>query len=164
MITAAESRRASAMRVRASMLRFVLGALSVLVSAPAAVARGTNADEREILRVEAILCEAFEKGDADTLRSHLDARFTLTNSRGEVTDFAQNLREVANREPFYDVFRNHEQKVRLYHDAAIVTGITTVKGHSGTQAFDGDFQYTDTWVRESSRWKLAASHASRLSK
>jgi len=120
-------------------------------------------DEREIRRVEAQLCHAFEIGDAGTLRKDLDVTFTLTNSHGEVSDFAQNLAEVASREPRYEIFRNHDQQVRVYRDAAIVTGITTVKGTSKGDAFAADFQFTDTYVRRDGRWLLAASHASRLS-
>jgi len=120
-------------------------------------------DEREIRRVEAQLCHAFEIGDAGTLRKDLDVTFTLTNSHGEVSDFAQNLAEVASREPRYEIFRNHDQQVRVYRDAAIVTGITTVKGTSKGDAFAADFQFTDTYVRRDGHWLLAASHASRLS-
>ncbi|TLY49539.1 MAG: nuclear transport factor 2 family protein [Gammaproteobacteria bacterium] len=127
-----------------------------------AAGRGAVDDEREIRRVEAELCHAFEIGDAQTLRKDLDATFTLTSSRGEVTDLAQNLDEVAKREPRYDEFRNHDQKVRLYGDAAIITGITTIKGTSEGKAFAADFQFTDTYVRHAGRWLLAASHASRL--
>lgn len=119
-------------------------------------------DEREIRRVEAELCHAFETGDAATLRKDLDSTFTLTNSRGEVGDYAQNLAEVASREPRYEIFRDHDQKVRVYHDAAIVTGITTVKGSSNGEPFAADFQFTDTYVRRNGHWLLAASHASRL--
>ena len=46
----------------------------------------------------------------------------------------------------------------------IVTGITSIKGQSGGKSFEGDFQFTDTWVYGGGRWKLAASHASRLPK
>ena len=126
-------------------------------------ARDASQDEREIRRVEAQLCHAFEIGDAGTLRKDLDVTFTLTNSRGEVSDFSQNLAEVASREPRYEIFRNHDQRVRVYHDAAIVTGITTVKGTSKGEAFAADFQFTDTYVRRNRHWLLAASHASRLS-
>jgi len=126
-------------------------------------ARDAAQDEREIRRVEAQLCHAFEIGDAGTLRKDLDVTFTLTNSHGEVSDFAQNLAEVASREPRYEIFRNHDQQVRVYRDAAIVTGITTVKGTSKGDAFAADFQFTDTYVRRDGRWLLAASHASRLS-
>jgi hypothetical protein len=119
-------------------------------------------DKRDILQVEAALCHAFEVGDADYLRKALDERFTLTSSTGVVTDLAQNLKEVATREPAYDVFRNHDQVIRLYGDAAIVTGITTVKGRSAGEPFAADFQFTDTWIRRDGKWTLAASHASRL--
>lgn len=127
-----------------------------------AAARDARQDEREILKVEAALCRAFENGDAATVRRYLDKTFTLTDSRGVVTDFAQNVAEVERREPRYEVFRNHSQKVRLYGDAAITTGVTTVKGHAGGTSFAADFQFTDTWVYRDGEWKMAASHASRL--
>jgi pimeloyl-ACP methyl ester carboxylesterase/ketosteroid isomerase-like protein len=119
-------------------------------------------DERDIRRVEAEICRAFQLGDAVTLRPLLDDGFILTSSTGVVTDLAQNLEEVRAREPAYDEFRNHDQIVRLHGDAAIVTGITTVKGRSGGGSFAKDFQFTDTWVRRDGRWLLAASHASAL--
>jgi hypothetical protein len=130
----------------------------------AAEARDPAQDERELLKVEAALCRAFETGDVAMLRKSLDARFTLTDSKGTVTDLEQNLAEVAKKDPVYEVFRNHHQKIRLYGDAAVVTGITTLKGHSGKTRFEGDFQFTDTWVYRDGQWKLAASHATRLSK
>ncbi|NOK18255.1 nuclear transport factor 2 family protein [Corallococcus carmarthensis] len=129
-----------------------------------AEARDPAQDERELLKVEAALCRAFETADVATLRKSLDARFTLTDSRGTVTDLEQNLAEVAKKDPVYEVFRNHHQKIRLYGDAAVVTGITTLKGHSGKTQFEGDFQFTDTWVYRDGQWKLAASHATRLAK
>ncbi|RKH18752.1 nuclear transport factor 2 family protein [Corallococcus praedator] len=134
------------------------------VAASTAEARDPAQDERDLLKVEAALCRAFESGDADTLRKSLDKQFILTDSKGTVTNFDQNLAEVVKRDPVYEVFRNHHQKVRLYGDAAVVTGITTLKGHSGKTQFEGDFQFTDTWVHREGQWKLAASHVTRLSK
>lgn len=134
----------------------------LLVFATQAQARDTAQDEREILRVEAAICHAFEVGDAAYLRTALDPRFTLVDSRGAVTDLAQNLAEVEAREPRYREFRNHDQSVRLYGDAAIVTGITSIKGTAGGDAFQADFRFTDTWVYRDGRWIMAASHASRL--
>jgi ketosteroid isomerase-like protein len=127
-----------------------------------AQARDAASDEHEIRRVEALLCRAFESGDVAGLRAHMDETFTQTSSSGEVTDFAQNVAEVAAREPRYAVFRNHDQKLRLYGDTAIILGITTVKGTSAGKPFAADFQYTDTWIRRSGHWRIVASHASRL--
>lgn len=137
-------------------------AIAMAFTSSVAHAREASDDEREILRVDAALCRAFETGDVGVLRRGLDERFTLTDSSGKVTNLMQNLAEVERRDPAYDVFRNHDQSVRLYGDAALVTGITSIKGRSGGQAFAADFQFTDTWVRVGGSWKMAASHASRL--
>ena len=146
------------------MKRAMLFGLVAAMAACGGFARATSGDEQELRRIEALLCTAFESGDAATLRRHMDVTFTQTSSRGEVTDFEQNVAEVAKREPRYDVFRNHEQKIRLYGDAAIILGITTVKGVADGKPFAADFQYTDTWIRRDGLWKIAASHASRLAR
>jgi len=147
------------------MNRYVIASAAMLaLSAGSSHARDAAQDERDLRRVEAAVCHAFEIGDAEALRKDLAPDFTLTSSTGVVTDFEQNVAEVAQRDPAYEIFRNHGQKVRLYGDAAIVTGITSIKGKSGGTAFEGDFQFTDTWVHTGSGWKLAASHASRLPK
>ena len=139
--------------------------VAALASGNQARARSAAQDEQEIRRVETELCSAFETGDAMVLRRDLDARFTLTNSAGEIANFAQTVGEVEKRDPFYDVFRNHDQVIRLYGDAAIVIGVTSVAGHSQDKPFQADFQFTDTWIRDASgHWKLAASHASRVGK
>lgn len=136
--------------------------ITLVLFSQMATARDALQDEREILKVEAALCRAFENGDAAALRRYLDETFTLTDSRGVVTDFSQNVAEAERGEPRYEVFRNHSQTVRLYGDAAITTGITTVKGNAGGISFAADFQFTDTWVYRDGGWKMAASHASRL--
>ena len=94
--------------------------LAVAASATAE-ARDPAQDERDLLKVEAAICRAFEAGDADTLRKSLDKQFTLTDSKGTVTNLDQNLAEVSKRDPVYEVFKNHHQKVVLYGDAAVVT-------------------------------------------
>lgn len=92
----------------------------------------------------------------------LDPRFTLVSSTGAVQDRASFLAEVARREPRYSEFRNHDQTVRFYGDAGVIVGITSVHGTVAGKAFAADFRYTDTWTRKGDRWRLVASHASRI--
>jgi hypothetical protein len=143
------------------MHRRIVVAMSCFAFCSVAIAGGRRG-ELALLREETAVCHAFEVGDADYLRKALDPRFTLTSSTGVVTGLQQNLAEVAAREPKYSEFRNHDQRIRLYGDAAIVIGITSIQGVSQGQAFAADFQYTDTWIRRGHAWRLAASHASRL--
>lgn len=139
-------------------------AASLVLVASSASARDKAADAAEIRRVEAKLCDAFEKGDAKTLREYMDPQFTQGTSRGGVDDFKETVSEVEKRDPAYDEFRNHDQTVRVYDDAAIVIGITSVKGTSGGQDFAADFKYTDTYIYRDGHWWLAASHASKIAK
>lgn len=131
-----------------------------LLAAGLAVAAPAD-DEREIRKVEAALCEALRTGDAAAIARLEDETYTLTNSKGEVTTRADDIAD-AKKGVRYDEFRNHEQTVRLYGDAAIVLGVTSVKGSAAGKPFAADFRFTDTYVRRDGAWKIAASHATRI--
>jgi ketosteroid isomerase-like protein len=118
-------------------------------------------DEQAIRKVEKALCDAFRIGDADAIARHEDATYTLTNSNGEVTTRADDIADAKKGVRFTE-FRNHDTTIRLYGDAAIVLGITSIRGVSQGKAFARDFQFTDTWIRRKDGWKIAASHASRI--
>jgi ketosteroid isomerase-like protein len=145
--------------IRAWMLALCL----CLVIAPAA-SGDVKADEAAILDRIHKACAAFEKGEVPYLVEFLDETFTLTDTRGQVTTREQNLDEVRKRDPRYDVFRNHQMKVRIYGDAAVVTGITSVKGTSGGQAFAADLQFTDTLIKRGGTWRMVSSHVSPAAK
>lgn len=136
--------------------------LCVLVTGQAAAAAGPADDERDIRRVESELCEAFRKGDAETIARLEDETYTLTNSHGQVSTRADDIADAKKGETKYSEFRNHDTTVRLYGDAAIVLGITSLRGTSGGKDFAADFRFTDTYVRRAGGWKIAASHATRL--
>lgn len=135
--------------------------LAVLLCAQGA-ARAAEPDEvRRILQAERDICAAYEREDADWLETHLDPTFTLTSSTGKVTTRAEEVADLRGGTR-YDVFRNRDSKVRVYGDAAVVTGITRVEGKSAGKPYAQDFQFTDTYVRRANGWVLVASHASRL--
>jgi len=137
-----------------------LSLLPLVAIAPltAAVADDTAA----ILAAEREICAAYEREDADWIERHLDPAFTLTSSKGVVTTRAQEAAELRGGTVKYAVFRNRDSRVRLYGDAAVVTGVTVVEGSAGDEAFAAEFQFTDTYVKRGGEWIIVASHASRL--
>lgn len=136
--------------------------LAVLAVQQAAAAPSAADDEREIRRVESALCEAFRKGDADTIARLEDETYTLTNTRGQVSTRADDIADAKKGAIRYTEFRNHDTTIRLYGDAAIVLGITSLKGTASGRPFELDARFTDTYVRRADGWKIAASHATRL--
>jgi len=149
-----------------STLRFTT-ILAIVALASSFVARGATArdlrqDETAILQVTRDACKAFVDGDTRRLAEVLTEDFTLTDADGTVTTRADEIAGVETGAVRYEVFENHDMKVRVYGDSAVVTGRTTVKGTAGASAFAAEFQFTDSIVRRGDRWWFAASHVSRV--
>lgn len=141
--------------MRQAMLLILLSALS-----PWAAAQDRS-DDAQIVAALHRACEAYRTGDVEFLEGFLADNYTLTDSRGNVTRRDADLAQVRAGDPRYEVFENRDMDVRLYGDAAVVTGITSVKGTSGGEPFKADFQFTDTMIKRDGRWQIAASHISR---
>ena len=136
----------------------LLLSVTLLAQAPAFA---SDDDVRQILRAEREICAAFEREDAQWLAKHLHPTFTLTSSTGKITTREDEVADLESGTK-YDVFRNRDSKVRLYGDAAVVTGITEVGGSSDGKPYALEFQFTDTYVRTPEGWSMVASHASKL--
>ena len=137
---------------------FVLANLASLLLVFAKETDQTNA----VLQTERELCTAYLKGDTDAIARGVMEDYTLTNSTGKITTRAEDIEEAKRNDPKYEVFENHDMKVRVHGDTAVVTGRTHTKGISGGKAFDSVFQFTDTFVKDGGRWRLLAGHVSKL--
>ena len=134
--------------------------LALLLSTPLVAAADPAGEEAAVIAALHAACEAYAKGDARYLEQALDDRFTLTDTAGALTTKVDELAAVRARDPQYEIFRNSGMKVRLSGDAALVTGITEVKGSSAGKSFHSRLQFTDTLVLRDGRWWIAASHVS----
>jgi hypothetical protein len=117
-----------------------------------------------VLRTINELCTAFEKGDTERLKLNMTADFTLTSSTGVVTTLADEVNDLKTGKAKYTVFKNVDMKPRLYGNTAVVTGKTIIKGTYDGDAFEAEFQFTDTLIWKGGRWWMVSSHASRLPK
>lgn len=145
---------------------FAVGLLCLILSANAALAVSPSSDAKgDEAAVEQVLhdaCKAYLHADVEKLTEFLTEDFTLTDASGAISTRADDI-EIAKKGTIrYEVFENHDMKVRLYGDSAVVTGRTRVKGNAGENAFASEFQFTDTLVRHGGRWRVAASHISRV--
>jgi ketosteroid isomerase-like protein len=136
----------------------MLGAVYVTALA----ARDKLHTESAVIKALHQACKAYERGDIEAMTELLTDDFTLTNSTGVVTTRADDIELIRKGAVRYEVFENKDMKARLHGDAAIVTGRTILKGPSGLNSFDAEFQFTDTLVIQDGRWKVASSHVSIL--
>jgi ketosteroid isomerase-like protein len=121
-------------------------------------------DERDVVMdLTQQACEAFRTADLGTVEKLLAPTFNLVSSDATVQPRAAVIAEIRNREPAYDVFRNHSMTAQVYGDAAVVQGITHVKGTSGGHAFEVQVRFSDTLIRNTEgRWQLVVSHVTRI--
>jgi ketosteroid isomerase-like protein len=135
--------------------------LSVLISGCASTAPAQN-DEAAVIDMLHAACRAYQQADVNRMTELLTPDFTLTDPDGIVTTREDDLQIARTGSIVYRVFENRDMKVRLHGEAAVVTGITRVAGSAGTTQFDTELQFTDSVVRERGKWRVAASHVSRI--
>jgi ketosteroid isomerase-like protein len=128
------------------------------LSAFAADAPAPSTAEKEVMQVTQDACRAFLEADVAAAEALLAPEFTLVNSRAVVQSRDEVMTEIRARDPVYSEFRNHSMNAHVFGDAAIVQGITTVKGKSGATPFDVNVRFTDTLVRRQGKWRLVVSH------
>ncbi len=141
-------------------MKLVLCVMSIFLAACATAPQST--DEAAVIQTLHDACRAYQDGNAGRIAELLTPDFTLTDADGVVTTREDDLKNARTGAIRYTVFENHDMIVRLYGDSAVVTGITKVRGTAAGTAFSADFQFTDTLVRQNDRWRVAASHISRI--
>ena len=108
------------------------------------------------------VCDAFKNGDLAMLEESLLPEFTLVSSNASVQDRSETLGEVRSGEPRYETFLNHDMSAHIYGQAAVVQGITSLKGTFRGKPFSADVRFTDTLIRVNGRWRIAVSHVTRI--
>jgi ketosteroid isomerase-like protein len=118
--------------------------------------------EQELLKLEQQWGDALVKPDLAFLDWILAEDYMFTSPEGEVLTKAQMLAELKSGEDVVSSVVNHDMKVRVYGDAAVVTGHSTYKETVKGKDISGEYRWTDTWIRVGVRWQCVADHASRV--
>jgi ketosteroid isomerase-like protein len=136
------------------MKRLVAVASVILVMCTVAFAQGVDQTLMDLERqwVKAALAS---KGEA--LAPLLAADFVSIQSDGTVQTKAAYVAMTSKGK--WQVSAVSDMKVQVHGDAAVVTGVWTGKGTSGSgKAFDGKERFADTWVKMSDgKWQCVAS-------
>jgi ketosteroid isomerase-like protein len=118
--------------------------------------------EQELLKLEKECGYALVKPNLAFLDRILAEDYMFTSPEGEVLTKAQMLAELKSGEDVVSSVVNLDMKVRVYGDAAVVTGHSiyreTVKGKD----ISGEYRWTDTWIGKGGRWQCVADHASKI--
>jgi len=139
----------------------------VLVSAVAAWAQTpvqpkSESAEQELLKLEQDWTNALVKADVAFLDRIRAEDYTWTDAQGVVWNKAQSDAALTSGEDVISSMVVDDMKVRVYGDAAVVTGRNTMKETLKGKDISGQERFTDTWIKKAGRWQCVASHGSKI--
>ncbi len=123
----------------------------------------TTTVEHEILALDDIWAEARVRRNMEAYDRLTADTFLGVSANGGVVTKGERLREFAEASAVVFVsITSAERVVRVYGDAAVLTGRTTIAGCRDDQPFDGTYRYTHVFARRDGRWQAVSAHMSRL--
>ena len=130
-----------------------------LMQAPS-TQQGDAPDSTEVKRLESVWNEAHVRGDADAVDRLCADELLVTVPGMRVMTKSDSIGVLRSGRMKFDRYETSDVRVRLYGDAAVVTGrlqrTRTINGKS----MDDDWRFTKTYVKRSGQWQVVGFHAS----
>ena len=117
-------------------------------------------DEAELLKLERVWNEAHVRGDAEVLGGLWADDLVVVVPRMRTLSKAEALAVVRVAKVRFPRYETSDIRVRVYGDAAVVTGRLRRTRQMGETAVEDDWQFTKVYVRQADRWRVVAFHAS----
>ncbi|HZH43927.1 MAG TPA: nuclear transport factor 2 family protein [Lysobacter sp.] len=119
-------------------------------------------DEDALRALEHAWNTAIVERDPAALERILDDEFRLVWIDGSVSDKAAMLRGLATRKVEIEPFVTENVEIRIYGDAAVVTGQFSQTVRLGERSETNRFAYTDVYRRTAAGWRAVSAHATLL--
>src|SRR5438552_1070856 len=126
-------------------------------------AQDTASVTREVLRLEQVTSNAVVKKDRAAVQPVYADDYSYIHSNGSVADKALELADVVSPDSKWTSVTLMDTKVRVYGNAAIATGVETLRG-SEKGFVPGPRRFTDVWVNRNGRWQEVAGQSTIVSK
>ena len=135
-----------------------------LVSAAtqAAVPAARQGDAEALMTIERTWANAVMTHDVSPLEVFLAEDFQATSETGEVRDRTATIARVRSSPAVFTSGGLEDMRVRLYVDAAVVTGRFVAEGRSGGETFTVRLRWTDTFIRRGGQWLCVASQSTTI--
>lgn len=134
--------------------------LLLLVTLVSVSAKAT--DQARLLQADAKWNELRLEADVHGLGQLLVDDWLLTHSDGRVQTKSEYISELSSRSRTNQAISNEEVSLRAYGDTAVITGVSVQSGVSKGKPWSGRFRFTRVWILRDEKWKMVASHSSRI--
>jgi ketosteroid isomerase-like protein len=157
------SRKINAMKSTAFILTFLLVARVLCAGEPTASTSDASSEKDTLVQIEHDWGNALLKADVAAWSRYLGDDWVLTYSDGTLVTKPMALADLKEGALRIESFQLDDVKVRVYGDAAVVTGLITEKSKFRDKDTSGARRFTDVFVKRDGRWQAVASHESDVS-
>jgi ketosteroid isomerase-like protein len=130
--------------------------VTIFIAPRAAIAADEGNVEQQLMTLDQSWCNAAVKNDAAAMSAILADDLTDVSVTGKLNTKAQDIANLKTDKA--TVCDEDNMKVRVYGNAAIVVGHATVK----SATFNGQFIFTDTYIRRNGHWQVVASQSTEI--
>jgi hypothetical protein len=106
--------------------------------------------------------EAYVRRDTGFLERHLSDDYVSTFPDGTVLDKEGEIESLKSGAVALEEMTPSEMVVRIYGEAAVITGQSTIRAKVKGQEASGEYRFTDVWIKRSNRWQAVASQVTRI--
>jgi ketosteroid isomerase-like protein len=145
------------------MLYYLLSALVLAVPASGGAPHlplPQSADSAELVRLESVWNDAHLRGDTVALSNLWAEELVVTVPEMPVMSKADLLRFWRSGRSAITRYETSELRVRVYADAAVVTGRLRRERNFNGRLVPDDWRFTKVYVRRGRRWQVVAYQAS----
>jgi ketosteroid isomerase-like protein len=120
--------------------------------------------EQQLLELNERWAEAIHNGDASALDRLFADDIIVTTSSGAIRDKAGEIKDAAGSpDPDFHwtrPFTTEDVRIKVYQDAAVVTGMAKWGFRYKEQVVNNERRYTHTYVKLNGEWKIVAQQTS----
>jgi len=143
-------------------------AIAVVAFSAAAIASG---QEQSAVRDPKSIAEHIRKLDKERIQAQIHADvaalkriyaddFIGVGPSGTVRTKPQVISDFTSGDLRFQSITTDDVRVRVYENAAVETGLSTMNGQDKGRAVPRDTRFTRVWVKQQGRWRLVANHYS----
>ncbi len=122
-----------------------------------------DAETTEVLkRLNRAWMDAYTKRDVAFLDQYMSEDYVGTFPDGTVHDKKSEIEAVRSGAVTITQMTPREMKVRVYRDAAVITGQSTIEATVKGQEMSDEFRFTDVWIKLDEHWRAVASQVTRI--
>ncbi len=141
-------------------MRYFLFFWCVLFSA-GAFAQADKAEE-QILNLSKRKFDWLTSKNYDSILVNFDILLQYVHSNGWTQTRQEVIDDMKSGKLNYQKITVHQATARVYAASAVVVGTGKFEGLNQGTPFALDLRYTEVYVRDGHRWKLASRHANRM--